>query len=88
MKIGLLLSKLPESWSTFITMNSQGNSLSDLITEVRHENLPQQRKTSTPSMAMTVAVNRPQKLSYSNCYKPRSHNYKYTKVSNSRKGNE
>ena len=88
MKIGLLSSNLLESWNTFITMNSQGNSLSDLITEVRHENLPQQRKTSTPSMAMTVAVNRPQKLSYSNCYKPRSHNYKYTKVSNSRKGNK
>ena len=39
MKIELLLSKLLESWSTFVTMNSQGNSLSDLITMTRHEKL-------------------------------------------------
>ena len=39
-------------------------------------------------MAMIVAVNKPQKLSYNNHDKPRSDNYKYTEVSNSRKGNE
>ena len=39
MKIGLLSSNLLESWNTFITMSSEGNSLSNLITKVRHENL-------------------------------------------------
>ena len=44
MKIGLLLSKLLESWNTFITMNSQGNFLSNLITKVLHENLRRELK--------------------------------------------
>ena len=88
MKIGHLLSKLPKSWNTFITMNSQGKSLSDLITKVRHENLRRQLKNSTPSMAMTATVNKPQKSSYNNRYKPKFDNYKYTEVSNSIKGNE
>ena len=42
MKIGLLLSNLAESWSLFVTMNSQCNSLSDLITKNRHEKLRRQ----------------------------------------------
>ena len=48
MKIGLLLSKLPESWSTFVTTNSQGNSLFDLITKFHYEKLWRQLNESTP----------------------------------------
>ena len=58
MKIGFLLSKLPESWSTFVTKNSQDNSLSDLITKIHHEKLQRQLKESTPSLAVTAAFSK------------------------------
>ena len=69
MKIGLLFNKLPKSWSTFVTMNSQGNSLSHLITKIRHEKLRRQLKESTRSLAMTASFSKTQKSPYNNRYR-------------------
>ena len=88
MKIELLLSKLLESWSTFVTMNSQGNSLSDLITKIRHEKLRRQLKESTPSLAMTVTFSRTQKSSYNNRYRAKSDAYRNAEISSTNKVND
>ena len=88
MKIGLLLSKLPESWSTFVTMNSQGNSLSDLITKIRHEKLRRQLKESTPSLAMTASFSKTQKSPYNNRYKAKSDAYRSADISSTSKVND
>ena len=88
MKIGLLLSKLPESWSTFVTMNSQGNSLSDLITKIRHEKLRRQLKESTRSLAMTASFSKTQKSPYNNRYRAKSDAYRSAKISSTSKVND
>ena len=38
-KIGSVLSKLPESWGTFITMHSSTATLSKLLTKIHHEDI-------------------------------------------------
>ena len=38
-KIGLVLSKLPNSWGTFITKHSSTTTLSELLTKIRHEDI-------------------------------------------------
>ena len=88
MKIGLLLSKLPESWSTFVTMNSQGNSLSDLIIKIRHEKLRRQLKESTPSLAMTASFSKTQKSPYNNRYRAKSDTYRSAEISSTSKVND
>ena len=69
MKFGLLLKELPESWSTFVTMNSQVNSLSNLITKILHEKLWRQLKESTSSLIMIATFSRTQKSSHNNRYR-------------------
>ena len=56
-KIGLVLSKLPESWGTFITMHSSTATLSELLTKIRHEDIWRQKKNNAQLVAMTVFIN-------------------------------
>ena len=57
-KIGLVLSKLPESWGTFITMHSSTATLSELLTKIRHEDIRRQKKNNAQPIAMAVSINR------------------------------
>ena len=45
-KIGLVLSKLPNSWGTFITKHSSTTTLSELLTKILHEDIRQQKKNN------------------------------------------
>ena len=60
-KIGLVLSKLPESWGTFITMHSSVTTLSKLLTKIHHEDIRRQKKYNAQPVAMTVSINRCQR---------------------------
>ena len=69
-------------------MNSQGNSLSDLITKIRHEKLWRQLKESTPSLAMTASFSKTQKSPYNNRYRAKSDAYRNAEISSTSKVND
>ena len=57
-KIGLVLSKLPNSWGTFITKHSSTTTLSELLTKILHEDIRPQKKNNAQPVAMAVSINR------------------------------
>ena len=69
-------------------MNSQGNSLSDLITKIRHEKLRRQLKEFTLSLAMITAFGKTQKSSYNNKYRAKSDAYRNAEISSTSKVND
>ena len=69
-------------------MNSQGNSLSDLITKIHHEKLRRQLKESTLSLAMTATFSKTQKSSYNNKYRAKSDAYRNAEISSTSKVND
>ena len=87
-RIGLILNKLPESWGTLTTMNSNIKSLPELLTKIRHEDIRRQKKVANQPMAMVASINRYQQHQLANRQRHKAWNRKALESNKSNNKND